>query len=59
MTADARALIEEYLALPDAAKREVLAELVRVSDFAALAGDELTAAADQIFLAYDEREAAD
>jgi len=51
--------VEDFRALPDAAKREVLAELVRISgriDYPAVSDNELLAAADDVFLAYDERE---
>ena len=52
-------MIEEFEALPDPAKREVLAELIRISrdlDYPAMGGDDLLAAADEIFLDYDRRE---
>ncbi|HEY0156674.1 MAG TPA: hypothetical protein VGF28_05215 [Thermoanaerobaculia bacterium] len=60
MTAEARSVIEEFRSLPDAAKREVLVELVRISraiDYPAVSDDELLSAANDVFLAYDEREA--
>jgi hypothetical protein len=59
MTSEARHIVEDFRALPDAAKREVLAELVRISgriDYPAVSDNELLAAADDVFLAYDERE---
>jgi hypothetical protein len=62
MTAEARNVIEEFRSLPDAAKREVLAELVRMSrdiDYPPASDDELVSAANEVFLAYDEREAGD
>ena len=59
MTADAKHLIEDFQALPDMAKREVLAELVRIArtiDYPSMSDDELTSAANDVFLSYDERE---
>jgi hypothetical protein len=59
MTAESKHLIEDFQALPDAAKREVLAELVRIAkfiDYPAILDDELTSAANDVFLSYDERE---
>lgn len=59
MTAAAKHLIEEFGALPEPTKREVLAELLRMSrhlDYPEMGDDELTAAADELFLAYDARE---
>ena len=60
MTAEAKHLLEEFGALPDPSKREVLAELLRVSrylDYPEMSDEELTSAANDVFLAYDEREA--
>ena len=60
MTAEAKHLLEEFGALPDPTKREVLAELLRVSkylDYPEMSDEELTSAANDVFLAYDEREA--
>lgn len=60
MTAQAKHIIEEFQALPDQAKREVLAELIRTSrfiDYPETSEDELLSAADTIFLDYDRREA--
>lgn len=59
MTAEAKHLVEEFGALPDPAKREVLAELLRMSrylDYPEMSEDELTAAADALFVEYDKRE---
>ncbi|MEO8379899.1 MAG: hypothetical protein ABI779_09590 [Acidobacteriota bacterium] len=59
MIVDAKHLIEEFGALPDPSKREVLAELLRISrhlDYPEMSEDEFTAAADQMFLEYDRRE---
>lgn len=60
MTAEARHLIQEFASLSESAKREVLAELLRISrdlDYPDLTDDELTPAADAVFRMYDEREA--
>ncbi|HEX8255000.1 MAG TPA: hypothetical protein VF846_17800 [Thermoanaerobaculia bacterium] len=59
MTAEARALIEQFLSLPQATKDEVLAEIVRIAAGPALNDDELVAAANELFLTYDAREDAD
>ena len=59
MTADAKHIIEDFDALPDASKRAVLTELIRLSrhlDYPAINDDELLSAADEVFLAYDRRE---
>jgi hypothetical protein len=59
VTADPKHLIEDFQSLPDAAKREVLTELVRISrhiEYPSLTDEELAAVADEIFLAYDKRE---
>ena len=59
MTAEAKHLVDDFRALPDAAKREVHAELLRISsriDYPEISDDELLAAANDVFLAYDERE---
>jgi hypothetical protein len=60
MTAEAKHIVDDFQALPDTAKREVLAELVRISgriDYPNVSDDELLSAANDVFLAYDEREA--
>ena len=60
MTAQAKHVIEEFQALPDQAKREVLAELLRTSryiDYPETSDDELLSVAEAIFLEYDRREA--
>jgi len=60
VTVEARHLIEEFGALPDPTKREVLAELLRAFrdlDSPEMSHDELTFAANEVFLEYDEREA--
>jgi len=62
MTVEGKHLIEDFQALPDAAKREVLAERVRLSksiDYPAMSDDELTSAANDVFLGYDERESSE
>jgi hypothetical protein len=60
MTTEAKHIVEGFEALPDAAKREFLAELVRISrhlDYPQISDDELVSAANDVFLAYDEEEA--
>ena len=59
VTADAKHIVDDFRALPDAAKREVLAELVRISghiEYPAISDEELLMAANDVFLSYDERE---
>ncbi|MGZ5442297.1 MAG: hypothetical protein ACXW5U_07950 [Thermoanaerobaculia bacterium] len=59
MTAEAKHLVEEFGALPEPSKREVPAELLRISrnlDYPEIADDELTAAANEVFSSYDDRE---
>jgi hypothetical protein len=59
MTAEAKHLIEEFGALSDPAKREVLTELLRLSrnlEYPVASDDELTSVANEVFLSYDERE---
>jgi hypothetical protein len=46
--------------LPDQEKRDVLPELIRMArhiDYPAVSDDELLAAANEVFLEYDRREA--
>lgn len=59
MTAQGRHIIDEFQALPDQTKREVLAELIRSSrfiEYPEVSEDELLSAANDIFLEYDRRE---
>lgn len=59
MTAEAKHLLEEFGALRDPSKLEVLAELLRVSrhlDYPEMSDEELTSAANEVFLGYDEPE---
>ncbi|MFL6247142.1 MAG: hypothetical protein ACJ74H_14010 [Thermoanaerobaculia bacterium] len=59
MTAEAKHIVDDFQALPDTTKREVLAELVRISariDYPTVLDDELLSAANDVFLAYDHRE---
>lgn len=59
MTAEAKHLIEDFGALPDLEKREVLTELLRLSrhlEYPSMNDDELLSAADEVFLAYERQE---
>jgi hypothetical protein len=59
VTAEAKHIIDDFGSLPDTAKREVLAELLRMSqhlEYPGMTDDELLSAADGIFLEYDRRE---
>lgn len=60
MTATGRHIVEDFEKLPDVEKREVLADILRISthlDYPEVSEGELVAAADTIFLEYDRREA--
>lgn len=57
MTADARKILAAFQALSDGARREVLAELIRLSDcvdYPRVSDDEFRWAANDVFLAYDD-----
>lgn len=59
MSRGARNLLEAFEALPTEEREEVLAELIRRAasrDYAPLHEEDLTAAADQIFVEYDRSE---
>jgi hypothetical protein len=59
VTAQGKQIIDEFQALPDQTKREVLAELIRSArfiEYPEVSDDELLSAANDIFLKYDERE---
>jgi hypothetical protein len=59
VTAQGKHIIDEFEALPDQTKREVLAELIRSArfiEYPEVPEDELLSAANDIFLDYDRRE---
>jgi len=59
VTSQGKHIIDEFEALPDAAKREVLGELIRTSrfiEYPQVSEDELVSAADELFLEYDRRQ---
>ena len=59
MTATGKHIIEDFEGLPDSEKREVLANLLRISrgiEYPELSEEELVASADAVFLEYDRRE---
>jgi hypothetical protein len=59
MTAAAAHIIEDFEALPEPDKREVLAKLLRIAghmDYGPISEAEMLASADQIFVAYDREE---
>lgn len=61
MTAEAKHLIEEFEALPDATKQRVLAELLRIAndiEYPELTDNDLCAVASETFAAYDAEERA-
>ncbi len=56
MTATGKHIVEDFETLPDNEKREVLANLLRISrsiEYPEISDEELLAAADQVFLEYD------
>jgi hypothetical protein len=60
MTAAGKHILEDFEVLPDPEKREVLADLLRISRnivYPEIAEEELLAAANEVFLDYDRREA--
>ena len=59
MTTEAKRLLEEFEALPDEAKQEVLVEILRIagdSDYGDISDEELRHAADEVFVMMDEEE---
>ena len=59
MTAAGRHIVEDFAGLSDSEKREVLANLLRISrdiEFPQVSDEELVASADALFLEYDRRE---
>jgi len=59
MTNAGRHIIEDFETLPDPEKREVLANLLRVSrsiELPEVSDEDLIAAANELFLDYDRRE---
>ncbi len=59
MTAAGKHIVEDFESLPDVEKREVLSNLLRISqviDFPELSDEEMLAAADAVFLEYDRVE---
>jgi len=59
MTTEAKYVIEQFGALPDPTKREVLTELIRMSqnlEYPEISDEELRSAANDLFLEYDRRE---
>ena len=59
MTATGKHIIQDFENLPDSEKREVLANILRISrgiEYPELSEEELVASADAVFLEYDRRE---
>jgi hypothetical protein len=59
MTAVGKELVETFEALPDLEKREVLADILRISrglEYPTMSEDELVSVADAMFSAYDREE---
>jgi len=60
MTSTGKHIVDDFEALPDGEKREVLVRILTISkdiDYPEIGDEELLAAADQVFLDYDRREA--
>ena len=60
MTAAGKHIVDDFAKLADTEKREVLANLLRISrdiEVPEITDDELVASADTLFLEYDRREA--
>ena len=59
MTTPGKHIVDDFASLPDPEKREVLADLLRISrdiEYPGVSDDELVAWADALFLEYDRRE---
>ncbi len=59
MTSIGKHIVKDFANLPDSEKREVLANLLRISreiEYPEVSDDELTATADALFVEYDRRE---
>jgi hypothetical protein len=62
MTAAGKQLVETFEGLPDLEKREVLADILRISrglEYPTVSDDELMSVADDLFAEYDREEAED
>ncbi len=59
MTSVGKHIVEDFANLPDPEKREVLANLLRISrevEYPEVPDEEIVASADALFLEYDRRE---
>ncbi len=59
MTSIGKHIVEDFANLPDPEKREVLANLLRISreiEYPEVSDEELVASADALFVDYDRRE---
>ena len=59
MTSIGKHILEDFANLPDPEKREVLANLLRISreiEYPEVSDEELVASADALFVEYDRRE---
>jgi hypothetical protein len=59
MTAAAEQCIEDFQALPEPEKREVLAKLLRIAshwDYGPISEEELLVSADEVFVMFDREE---
>ena len=59
MTAAGKHIVDDFESLPDAEKREVLANLLRISrsiEYPEISDEELVTSANAVFLEYDRQE---
>ncbi len=59
MTAAGKHILDDFENLPDSEKREVLANILRISreiEYPEVSDEELIASADAVFAEYDQRE---
>lgn len=59
MTAAGKHIVDDFESLPDGEKREVLANLLRISrsiEYPEISDEELLASANAVFLEYDRQE---
>jgi hypothetical protein len=62
MTAAGKQLVDTFQGLPDLEKREVLADILRISrglEYPTVSDEELMSVADDLFAEYDREEAKD
>jgi hypothetical protein len=61
MTAAAEHIVEDFEALPDPERRQVLAQILKIAsqmDYGPITDEELLASADEVFVMFDREEEA-